>query len=255
LRCAGRCHRTGDPASTVGVRHRLLRPDAPGACCTHASATPAGPCGFTLWRSWRDRLCADRAARFDRDAPPFDASLHSFRVARPRVMHRRLSAAGVPLPAGRESRGLVGPLSASKLALFPSRELGRQSSRPVVTRVTVSLSTPCARRRSWGFRVPFAGLIPRTGEVMLSTRSGPRAVCRIVRRSGLAARPAGPVEAGGRFASSPSIPVASDGAKWGGITRTAPDGVGRSRVNRCGFWVFRSRLRSTRVGVRLSRRA
>jgi len=90
----------------------------------------------------------------------------------------------------------------------------------------------------------------------LSTRSGPRAVCRIVRRSGLAARPAGPVEAGGRFVSPFGSRASrarrlnekemhTNGARW----------VGRSRMNRCGFWVFRSRLRSARDGVRLSRRA
>jgi hypothetical protein len=47
--------------------------------------------------------------------------------------------------------------------------------------------------------MPFAGLLPQAGEVVSSTRPDPRAVCRSIGRSGLAARPAGPVEAVGRL--------------------------------------------------------
>jgi len=116
-----------------------------------------------------------------------------------RVMRRRLSAPGVPLPALRFTWPGRAPLGVAKLCVFPSRERGRQRGRPFVTRVTVSLSTPVSRRRSWGCQMwPFAGLLPQAGEARVSAPSDPHAVRRCVGRSILAARPAGPVEAVGR---------------------------------------------------------
>jgi len=134
-----------------------------------------------------------------------------------------------------------GPFSASRSLLgFPSRELGRQRGRPVVTRVTVSLSTPFARRRSWGFPdCPFAGLLPLTGRRRVSARPDPRAVGRTIGRGVLAARSAGPVETFGRLVAfvvarprcyAPPLNENDheSGARW----------VGRSRIDRFGFWVF-----------------
>ena len=185
--CAGRRHLSGHPASTVGLRRpssfvlaiafargvapfdaslaRLARHRAP----THR--IDAGcPCGFSLGGDGPVDSARIDAARFGWDAPPFSlcaAASHAHRA-------RRGSCAGAVLISRRSAtRGWghaawSGPFSASRSLLgFPSRELGRQRGRPVVTRVTVSLSTPFARRRSWGFPdCPFAGLIPLTGETV-----------------------------------------------------------------------------------------
>jgi len=154
-----------------------------------------------------------------------------------RVMRRRLSAPGVPLPALRFTWPGRAPLGVAKLCVFPSRERGRQRGRPFVTRVTVSLSTPVSRRRSWGCQMwPFAGLLPQAGEARVSAPSDPHAVRRCVGRSILAARPAGPFEAVGRsclivLRASRAKRLRDEGqtndARW----------VGRSRMYRFGFWV------------------
>lgn len=138
------------------------------------------PCGFSLGGDVPVDFARIDAARFGWDAPPFSlcaAASHAHRA-------RHGSCAGAFLVSRRSAtRGWghvawSGPFSASRSLLgFPSRELGRQRGRPVVTRVTVSLSTPFARRRSWGFPdCPFAGLIPPTGGRPRFRASGP--TCR-----------------------------------------------------------------------------
>jgi hypothetical protein len=146
----GDATRTGGAASTfttVATSFALMHPRIGGSRIVPAvfrlaelarptlrGSTPRVLIG-TLRRS-ATRRCIDRVGRAAR------------------VMHRRLSAAGVPLPATRLSVTWSGPCSASKLGGVPSRERGPQQGRPYVTRVTVSLSTPFARRRSWAFRFP-----------------------------------------------------------------------------------------------------
>jgi hypothetical protein len=96
---------------------------------------------------------------------------------------RRGSCAGAVLLSRRSAtRGWghvawSGPFSASRSLLgFPSRELGRQRGRSVVTRVTVSLSTPFARRRSWGFQMSLRRFGPADGRASRFHALGP--TCR-----------------------------------------------------------------------------
>jgi hypothetical protein len=133
---------------------------------------------FYAWRNWPGRLCADRRRAFwpGRFAV-LVASLHRTRPSPPRVMRRRI----LGQPAFRYPRvglrGLVGPLFGGRSLLgFPSRELGRQRGRPVVTRVTVSLSTPFARRRSWGFQMSLRRFDPADGRASRFHALGP--TCR-----------------------------------------------------------------------------
>jgi len=195
----GDATRTGGAASTFTVAARLLHPDAPRIgrhpAPTHwrlafvpavfrlaelARPTLRGSTPRVLIGTLRHsatRRCIDRVVRA------------------PRVMRRRLSAAGVPLPATRLHVTWSGPCSASKLSGVPSRERGPQQGGPFVTRVTVSLSTPLpdgAPGRSDSLR----RFDPANGRTRVSACSDPRAVCRCIDRSGLAARSAGPVELG-----------------------------------------------------------
>jgi hypothetical protein len=201
------------------------------------------PCGFSLGGDGPVDSARIDAARFGWDAPPFSSCAAASHARR---AHHG-SCAGAFLVSRRSatrSWGHVawsGPFSASRSLLgFPSRELGRQRGRPVVTRVTVSLSTPFARRRSWGFPdCPFAGLLPLTGRRRVSARPDPRAVGRTIGRGVLAARSAGPVETFGRLVAfvvarprcyAPPLNENDheSGARW----------VGRSRIDRFGFWVY-----------------
>jgi hypothetical protein len=192
LCCAGRRHLSGDPASTVDPRRRPPSPLGSRSrvpCivrCMHSFPRHRAPTHrrrwlslrFYAWRSWPGRLCADRRRAFwpGRFAV-LVASLHRTRPSPPRVMRRRV----LLQPAFRYPRfglrGLVGPLFGGRSLLgFPSRELGRQRGRPVVTRVTVSLSTPFARRRSWGFQMSLRRFGPADGRASRFHALGP--TCR-----------------------------------------------------------------------------
>jgi hypothetical protein len=148
------------------MRRRLLRRDAPRASCTHALANAC----------WSLRFCAlaevgptdsarIKAARFNRDAPPFDASLNC--SASP----ARGSCAGDFLrPAFRYPLGKItwpgrAPFGVEACFGFRPVNLADDKRQPVVTRVTVSLSTYCTRRRSWGFRLSLRRFDPADGRV------------------------------------------------------------------------------------------
>jgi len=84
-------------------RHLLRLRDASAASCTHAWAASVCPCGFSRFmrelarptlRGSKPRVLIGTLRRSRRVAA-------SIRVAPPLVMRRRLSAAGVPLPAVR----------------------------------------------------------------------------------------------------------------------------------------------------------
>ena len=165
------------------------------------------------------------AARFDRDAPPFGASLHRARL-------RRGSCAGAFLrPAFRYprggSRGLVGPLSASR-SLVVFRPVNVAGTKPVACHACdgiafdarfptalVGFSDLALRRFS-----PAGGRGSR-----VSAPSDPHAVHRFIGRSVLAARPAGPVEALDVFSCFPhsDAPRERGGSMRRG-KRTTPDG-------------------------------
>jgi hypothetical protein len=219
--CAGRRHLSGHPASTVGLRRPssfalviacvrvrwIVRSAHTEPRARHRAPThrfDAGcPCGFSLGGDGPVDFARIDAARFGWDAPPFSSCAAASHARR---AHHGSCAGAVLLSRRSATRGWghvawSGPFSASRSLLgFPSRELGRQRGRPVVTRVTVSLSTPFARRRSWGFPdCPFAGLLPQTGGRRVSARPDPRAVGRSIGRGVLAVRSAGPVEAVGRL--------------------------------------------------------
>jgi hypothetical protein len=165
--------------------HRVRACRASCDACTrfrdtvHPRTGDAGcPCGFTLGGAGPVDSARIDAARFGRDASPF-----SSRRCIARVRARRESCAGAFFvqPAFRYSRfglrGLVGPLFGGRSLLgFPSRELGRQRGRSVVTRVTVSLSTPFARRRSWGFQMSLRRFGPADGRASRFHALGP--TCR-----------------------------------------------------------------------------
>jgi hypothetical protein len=185
--------------------HARLRLSRPAVAPTHRFDAGC-PCGFSLGGDGPVDFARIDAARFGWDAPPFSSCAAASHARR---AHHGSCAGAVLLSRRSATRGWghvawSGPFSASRSLLgFPSRELGRQRGRPVVTRVTVSLSTPFARRRSWGFPdCPFAGLIPLTGGRRVSARPDPRAVGRTIGRGVLAARSAGPVEALGRLVIS-----------------------------------------------------
>lgn len=73
--------------------------------------------------------------------------------------------------------------------------------------------------------VPFAGLLPRGGCVAVSSGADPRAVCRFTRRSGFAARSAGPEICKGRLLVVPGISRrASSAAKRGNDDERRPTG-------------------------------
>ena len=125
---------------------------APATPCTHAPATLAVLAVLRLAKLARSTLRGSTPRVLAGTPRRLVAPLQRTRPSPPRVMRRRF----LVQPAFRYprfgSRGLVGPLFGGRSFLgFPSRERGRQRGRSVVTRVTVSLSTPFARRRSWGF--------------------------------------------------------------------------------------------------------
>jgi len=137
------------------------------------------PCGFSLGGDGPVDSARIDAARFGWDAPPF--SIMRRCIARipspPRVMRRRFLVSRRSATHGWGHVAWSGPFSASRSLLgFPSRELGRQRGRPVVTRVTVSLSTPFARRRSWGFPDSLRRFDPADGWASRFRTPGP--TCR-----------------------------------------------------------------------------
>lgn len=117
-----RCARPAMPSPDDPASARWRTSSSPSPCalstlCTHTPATSAGPCGFTLWTELA-RSCDARfeIARVGRDAPPLLT-----RRCIGRVTRRRSCAGAFLQPAFRyplpRARGLVGPLSASKLSL------------------------------------------------------------------------------------------------------------------------------------------
>ena len=146
----------------------------------HPRTGDAGcPCGFTLGGAGPVDSARIDAARFGRDASPFSSRRC---IARVRARRESCACAFFVQPAFRYSRfglrGLVGPLFGGRSLLgFPSRELGRQRGRSVVTRVTVSLSTPFARRRSWGFQISLRRFDPADGRASRFHALGP--TCRL----------------------------------------------------------------------------
>jgi hypothetical protein len=137
------------------------------------------PCGFSLGGDGPVDFARIDAARFGWDAPPFSSCAAASHARR---AHHG-SCAGAFLVSRRSAtRGWghvawSGPFSASRSLLgFPSRELGRQRGRPVVTRATVSLSTPFARRRSWGFQMSLRRFDPADGRASRFHALGP--TCR-----------------------------------------------------------------------------
>jgi hypothetical protein len=139
------------------------------------------------------------------------------------------------------------PFGVEAFLSFRPVNVADREGQPCVTRVTVSLSTPFARRRSWGSDCPFAGLIPHSGGRCVSTRPDPRAVRRLTRHGGFAVRPAGPVERLGV-----SFPVALNAVQAPPLNREkgneAGARLGRSiedgSVRLLGLCSGRSRLRS-----------
>jgi hypothetical protein len=164
-RVPGAATRTGDPASTVDRLH--TPPPSPLMPCRHRSPTRGGVRSvLAVFRVVGvgpiDSARID-AARFDRDAPPFGASLHRARL-------RRGSCAGAFLrPAFRYprggSRGLVGPLSASR-SFMVFRPVNVAGTKPVACHACDGIAFDAfSRRRSWGFQIwPLAGLLPQAGE-------------------------------------------------------------------------------------------
>jgi hypothetical protein len=192
LVCAGRRHLSGDPASTVDPRRRRPSPLVSRsrvrehrAMRLHAFPRHRAPTHRRRWLSLRFYALAQLAWSTLRGRRAFwpgrfavlVAPLLRTRPSPPRVMRRRF----LGQPAFRYPRfglrGLVGPLFGGRSLLgFPSRELGRQRGRPVVTRVTVSLSTPFARRRSWGFQMSLRRFDPTDGRASRFHALGP--TCR-----------------------------------------------------------------------------
>jgi hypothetical protein len=141
-----------------------------------------------------------------------------------------------------------GPFRRRSFLEFPSRERSRLRGRPYVTRVTVSLSTPFARRRSWGSVAPFAGLVPHSGGRCISARPDPRAVRRRTRHGGFAVRPAGPVERLGAVSFPVALNAVQAPARNGGEGQRSGRPMGRSiedgSVRLLGLCSGSSRLRS-----------
>ena len=148
--CAGSCQLAGCPASTVRRGRHLLRPDA----SQHRAPTHGrrrlvlAVFVLALGQSWPGRDCADRRRAFWPGRFAFPRRAHrciDSRASRPlRVMRRRLSAAGVPLPARRVTWPGRSPFGGEAFLGFrPVNVSDRDGPASGVTRVTVSLSTPC----------------------------------------------------------------------------------------------------------------
>jgi hypothetical protein len=119
------------------------------------------------------------------------------RVARPVDHASATFCAGVPLPAGRFTWPGRAPFGVEAFLGFRPVIATDNEVGPNVTRVTVFASTPFPTALV-GFQMIPSQVCSR-GRVRpsVSAPSDPRAVCRSLRRSGFAARSAGPVETWG----------------------------------------------------------
>jgi len=126
----GAATRTGDPASTVDrLSHATSFALMPrGIMSPTQWRRPVCPCGFALTKLARSTLRGSTPrVLIETLRRCRDASLHRARRP-PRVMRRRLSAAGVPLPAIRFTWPGRAPFGVAKLHGFPSRERGRHEA-------------------------------------------------------------------------------------------------------------------------------
>ena len=161
----GAATRTGDPASTVDrLRATSFALMPRGTTSPTQWRRPVCPCGFALTKLARStlrgstpRVLIETLRRLSRRVAA------SIRVARCGSCAGAFLRPAFRYPRG-GSRGLVGPLSASR-SFVVFRPVNVAGTKPVACHACDGIAFDAfSRRRSWGFRWPFAGLLPQAGE-------------------------------------------------------------------------------------------